>query len=47
MLMSQPSFLHDNEVDGEAFVLLDDKQIKTLVAALGPQMKLGASSDKV
>ena len=34
------TFLLDNEVDGEAFLLLTDDQIRMLVKALGPQMKL-------
>ncbi len=32
--------LLENEVDGEAFLLLTDEQIKTLVKAIGAQMKL-------
>ena len=32
--------LLENEVDGEAFLLLDDAQIKSMVKAMGAQMKL-------
>lgn len=32
--------LVENEVDGEAFLLLTDDQVKTLVKAIGAQMKL-------
>lgn len=30
----------ENEVDGEAFLLITEDQIKTLVPAIGAQMKL-------
>ena len=33
-------YLPENEVDGEAFLLLSDDQIKALVPPIGPQMKL-------
>lgn len=33
-------FMLENEVDGEAFLLLTDEQIKGMVKAIGSQMKL-------
>ena len=33
-------FTSDNEIDGEAFLLLSDKQIKSIVKPIGSQMKL-------
>ena len=33
-------FTSDNEIDGEAFLLLSDEQIKSIVKPIGSQMKL-------
>ena len=33
-------FISDNEIDGEAFLLLSDEQIKSIVKPIGSQMKL-------
>ncbi len=44
--MCPPTYMHpctdsiENEVDGEAFLLLTEEQLKFLVKAIGPQMKL-------
>lgn len=37
----------ENEVDGEAFLLLTDEQIRTLVKPLGSQMKLISKKNSI
>ncbi len=42
-----PNSSIENEVDGEAFLLLTDEQLQLLVKAIGAQMKLIKRRDKL